>query len=136
MSVAAAHKEGFAVGMRSMHDNPCDGHKLRKALEQVEILTDTRPKRAFVNRCYRGHIVQTTTNYITRQKRGLTPALRRELHHQSAIEPRIGHMKTDSRLARRALKGTLCDALLLSFAAAGAASASSWPTSELFGAQC
>ena len=29
----------------------------------------------------------------------------------SAIEPEIGHMKTDGRLARCALKGTLGDAL-------------------------
>jgi IS5 family transposase len=111
VSVATTHKEGFVVGMRSMPGNPYDGHTLREALEQVEILTDTRPKRAFVDRGYRGHGVQTTAVYIAGQKRGMTPALRRALRRRSAIEPAIGHMKTDGRLSRCALKGTLGDAL-------------------------
>ena len=111
VSVATTHKEGFVLGMRSMSGNPYDGHTLREALGQVEILTDTRPNRAFVDRDYRGHGVQTTAVYIAGQKRGLTPALRRDLRRRSAIEPMIGHMKTDGRLARCALKGTLGDAL-------------------------
>jgi len=111
VSVATTHKEGFVVGMRSMPGNPYDGHTLREALEQVEILTDIRPKRAFVDRGYRGHGVQTTAVYIAGQKRGLTPALRRDLRRRSAIEPMIGHMKTDGRLARCALMGALGDAL-------------------------
>ena len=41
----------------------------------------------------------------------MTPALRRALRRRSAIEPAIGHMKTDGRLSRCALKGTLGDAL-------------------------
>ena len=111
VSVATTHKEGFVVGMRSMAGNQYDGHTLAEALEQVEILTDTRPKRAFVDRGYRGHGVQTTAVYIAGQKRWMTPALRRDLRRRSAIEPAIGHMKTDGRLARCALKGTLGDAL-------------------------
>ena len=111
VSVATTHKEGFVIGMRSMPGNPYDGHTLREALEQVEILTDTRPKRAFVDRGYRGHGVETTAVYIAGQKRGMTPALRRDLRRRSAIEPAISHMKTDGRLARCALKGTLGDAL-------------------------
>jgi len=111
VSVTTTHREGFIVGMRSMPGNPYDGHTLREALEQVEILTDTRPKQAFVDRGYRGHGVQTTAVYIAGQKRGMTPALRRDLRRRSAIEPMIGHMKTDGRLSRCALKGTLGDAL-------------------------
>jgi transposase, IS5 family len=111
VSVTTTHKEGFVVGMRSMPGNPYDGHTLREALEQVEILTDTRPKRAFVDRGYRGHGVQTTAVYIAGSRRGMTPALQRDLRRRSAIEPMIGHMKTDGRLARCALKGTLGDAL-------------------------
>jgi transposase, IS5 family len=97
--------------MRLMPDNLYDGHTLREALEQVAILTDTRPKPAFVHRGYQGHGVQTTAVYIAGQKRGLTPALTRDLRRRSAIEPMIGHMKTDGHLSRLALKGTLGDAL-------------------------
>ena len=80
-----------------MPGSPDDGHAPREALEQMEILTDTRPKRAFVDRGYRGHGVQTTAVYIAGQKRGMTPALRRDLRRRSAIEPAIGHVKTDLR---------------------------------------
>jgi IS5 family transposase len=37
----------------------------------------------------------------------MTPPLRRDLRQRSAIEPMIGHMKTDACLARCALKGAL-----------------------------
>jgi IS5 family transposase len=111
VSVATTHREGFVVGMRAMPGNPYDGHTLREALEQVEILTDTRPRRAFVDRGYRGHGVEHTAVFISGQRRGMTPALRRDLRRRSAIEPMIGHMKTDGRLARCPLKGTLGDAL-------------------------
>jgi len=111
VSVTTTHKEGFVVGMRAMPGNPYDGHTLHEALEQVEILTGTRTRRAFVDRGYRGHGVETTEVFISGQRRGMTPALRRDLRRRSAIEPAIGHMKTDGRLARCALKGTLGDAL-------------------------
>lgn len=111
VSVATTHREGFVVGIRSMPGNPYDGHTLPEALEQVEILTGTRTKRAFVDRGYRGHGVETADVYISGQRRGMTPALKRDLRRRSAIEPMIGHMKTDGRLARSPLKGTLGDAL-------------------------
>ena len=111
VSIATTHREGFVIGMRAMAGNPYDGHTLREALEQVEILTDTRPRRAFVDRGYRGHGVETAEVYISGQRRGMTPALRRDLRRRSAIEPMIGHMKTDGRLARCPLKGTPGDAL-------------------------
>lgn len=111
VSVATTHKEGFVVGMRSLPGNPYDGHTLREALEQVEILTDTRPRRAFVDRGYRGHNAERTAVYISGQRRAMTPALKRELRRRPAIEPTIGHMKSDGRLARCPLKGPLGDAL-------------------------
>lgn len=97
--------------MRAIPGNPYDGHTLSEALEQVEILTDTPPKRAFVDRGYRGHGVETTEVLISGQRRGMTPVVRRDLRRRSAIEAAIVHMKTDGRLARCALKGTLGDAL-------------------------
>jgi len=48
---------------------------------------------------------------ISGTRRGLTPALAKLLRRRSSIEPEIGHMKTDGRLARCALKGTLGDAV-------------------------
>lgn len=114
VSVAATHREGFVVGMRSLPGNPYDGHTLHEALEQVEILTDRRPTRVFVDRGYRGHGIAPGSGiavFISGQRRGMTRALRQALRRRSAIEPTIGHMKTDGRLSRSPLKGTLGDAL-------------------------
>jgi IS5 family transposase len=111
VSIATTLAGGFVVGMRSMPGNPYDGHTLADTLQQVETLTDQRPSLAVVDRGYRGHGVQGTRVLISGTRRGLTPRLTRLLRRRSAIEPEIGHMKTDGRLARCALKGTLGDAL-------------------------
>ena len=114
VSVATTYREGFVLGMRSMPGNPYDGHTLHEALEQVEILADARPQRVFVDRGYRGHGIAPATGtavYVSGQRRGMTRALRRALRRRSAIEPTIGHMKTDGRLSRSTLKGNLGDAL-------------------------
>jgi IS5 family transposase len=111
VSVATTLAEGFVVGMRSLPGNPYDGHTLAEALEQVEVLTDCRPRLAVVDRGYRGHSVEGTQVLISGTRRGLTPVLAAALRRRSSIEPEIGHMKTDGRLARCGLKGTLGDAV-------------------------
>jgi IS5 family transposase len=111
VSVATTLDEGFVVGMRSFPGNPYDGHTLRQALEQVEILTDQHPDLAVVDRGYRGHGVEATRVLISGTRRGLTPKLIADLRRRSAIEAEIGHMKTDGRLSRSPLKGTIGDAL-------------------------
>jgi IS5 family transposase len=55
VSVETTLDEGFVVGARSFPGNPYDGHTLRDALGQVEILTAQRPKLAVVDRGYREH---------------------------------------------------------------------------------
>lgn len=111
VSVATTIDEGFVVGMRAMPGNPYDGHTLAEAIEQVEILTGQRPELAVVDRGYRGHRVAKTRVLISGQRRGITPSLKALLRRRSAIEPEIGHMKTDGRLSRCPLKGTTGDAI-------------------------
>ncbi len=111
VSIATTLTEGFVVGLRSLPGNPYDGHTLAQALEQVAILTDQRPRLAVVDRGYRGHGVAGTQVLISGTRRGLTPTLAAALRRRSSIEPEIGHMKTDGRLARCALKGTMGDAV-------------------------
>lgn len=111
VSITTTLDEGFIVGMRSFPGNPYDGHTLAPALEQVEILTDQRPNLAVVDRGYRGHGVEKTRVLISGTRRGLTPKLIADLRRRSAIEAEIGHMKTDGRLSRCPLKGTIGDAL-------------------------
>ena len=110
-SVATTLKEGIVVGMRSMPGNPWDGHTLAETLEQVSILADHKPKIAIVDKGYQGVTVPGTQILRSGQKRGITRTLRKMIHRRSAIEPTIGHMKTDGRLGRNPLKGALGDAL-------------------------
>jgi hypothetical protein len=88
-----------------------DGHTLPEALEQVAILTGQTPALAVADCGYRGHGVSATRVPISGTRRGLTPTLKRLLRRRSAIEPEIGHMKTDGRLSRCPLKGTTGDAI-------------------------
>lgn len=119
VSIATTIEEGFVVGTRSFPGNPYDGHTLGAALEQVAILTGEAPELAVVDRGYRGHGITTTRVLISGMRRGLTPALARLLRRRSAIEPEIGHMKTDGRLARCPLKGLIGDALFAVLCACG-----------------
>ena len=59
----------------------------------------------------RGHGVDKTRELISGSRRGLTPRLIADPRRRSAIEPEIGHMKSDDRPARYPLKGTVSDAL-------------------------
>jgi IS5 family transposase len=118
-SVVATHKEGLVIGMRTMPGNPYDGHTLAEALEQKEILTNTPTERVFVDKGYRGHSVTECDIYISGQKRNMTTSLKRKLKRRSAIEPTIGHMKTEGRLNRCTLKGQLGDAIFALLCAAG-----------------
>lgn len=111
VSVATMLDEGFVVGMRSFPGNPYDGHTLRDALGQVEILTDQRPALAVVDRGYRRHDEGMTRVLISGTRRGLTAKEIIDLRRRSAIEAEIGHMKTEGRLSRCHLKGTIGDAI-------------------------
>ena len=110
VSVAASNREGLVLGILALPGNPYDGHTLRPALAQAESITGTAVARAYVDRGYRGHDVDQSRVFISGQRRGITATIRRELRRRSAIEPLIGHMKTDGRLDRNFLAGTRGDA--------------------------
>ncbi|MFY9512519.1 MAG: IS5 family transposase [Rubrivivax sp.] len=113
VSIATTLKEGLVVGMRAMPGNPYDGHTLAQTLEQVGILTgtDKMPATAVVDKGYQGVEIDGVRILRSGQKRGITPTLKAMIKRRSAIEPAIGHMKMDGRLARNPLKGALGDAL-------------------------
>ena len=54
-----------------------------------------------------------------RQKRGVTETIKRELRRRSAVEPVIGHAKSEHRVGRNYLAGTYGDAANAVLAAAG-----------------
>ena len=117
---AVAKGGQFVVGMQSLPGHPYDGHSLQAQIEQTTRLTGTKPERVYVDRGYRGHDADNKKAvFISGQKRGLTPTIKRELKRRNAVEPVIGHMKNDGLLDRNHLKGTGGDAINALLAAAG-----------------
>ena len=109
VSVATTNRDNFVVGMLAEHGNPYDGHTLSRALHQIMEITGKAIERCYVDRGYRGHGIKDTPVFISGRKRGMTPQMKRELKRRSAIEPVIGHMKTEGKLDRNYLAGTLGD---------------------------
>lgn len=66
---------------------------------------------AVVDRGYRGVQIEAVRILMLVQKRGITWTLKAVIHRCSAIQPGMGHMNMDGRLARNAPKGALGDAL-------------------------
>jgi IS5 family transposase len=111
VSVATTNREGLVLGMMALPGNPYDGHTLAAALAQVERMTGAAVARGYVDRGYRGHGLDHRPIFVSGQRRGVTPTIRRELRRRSAIEPVIGHMKVDGRLGRNFLAGARGDAI-------------------------
>jgi IS5 family transposase len=111
VSIATTHREGLVVGARSLPGNPYDGHTLEESLEQVAALSGVEPKTAIVDRGFKGVCIEGVKIYHTGMRKGISRSLRAIIRRRSAIEPAIGHMKSDGKLGRNWLKGALGDAI-------------------------
>ena len=110
VSLVLPHKQGLALSSQALHENQYDGHTLSSSLKKAEKMTQTSIEQAFVDKGYKGHDVEGTKVYISGQKRGMTRTLKKHLKRRSAIEPHIGHMKSEGKLRRNYLKGAIGDA--------------------------
>lgn len=124
VSLAVTHKQGLMVGARSFPGNPYDGHVLSAQLEQTtNLLQDTgrSPKQVIVDLGYRGVDADNpSVQIIHRGKyKSLSEHERQLLKRRQAIEPLIGHTKTDHRMDRCRLQGAVGDALHALSCAAG-----------------
>lgn len=73
----------------------------------------------FVERGYKGHGITDTNIYIAGHKRGIAPTLKIKLKRRSAIEPVIGHLKSDHRMGTNYLLGLSRDKINAICAAIG-----------------
>ncbi len=120
VAVATTNREGFVVASKAFPGNPYDGHTLAQTNEQVVRVSGVEPTRYYADKGYRGHDYDKPERvFISGRRRGLTPTMKRELRRRSAIEPMIGHMKTDGRLGRNYLLGHAGDAVNALLCAAG-----------------
>jgi len=126
--VATTFNGNLIVGARAFHGNPYDGHTLSEQLDQATILMQDidpenpiRPHTAFVDLGYQGVDADSPdVRIIHRGKfKSLTPEERRTLKRRQAVEPIIGHLKSDHRMNRCPLKGEIGDTLHAVLCAAG-----------------
>ena len=110
----------FVLHAKALPGNPYDGHTLGSVIDATEKLTGCAIERAYVDKGYRGHDAANPRRvFISGQKRGVFGIIKRELRRRSAIEPVIGHMKTDGHLGRCHLKGREGDAANVTLTAVG-----------------
>ena len=107
VSVVTASRDNWVIGIQAWHDNPYDGHTLAEAIDQVQRLTGWTPKSAFCDLGYRGHEYDGETEIIVvdRKHPEPDPYWKHWRRRRSAIEPIIGHLKSDNGLGRNYLKG-------------------------------
>jgi transposase, IS5 family len=102
----------FIIGMMAVPGSPYDGHTLGQQIEQVERMTGVTVERAYADLGYRGHTYKGKAEVFLPRDRSITsPAIKRERKRRSAIEPVIGHLKSDGLLERNQLKGADGDAI-------------------------
>ena len=89
-------------------------------IEETEVLTGREIERAYVDKGYRGHDAPKPGR-VSRpgRKRGVHGQIKKELRRRSAIEPVIGHCKTDGHLGRNFLHGRLGDQIHAVMSAVG-----------------
>ena len=123
-AVVVSHRHGLMLGARTFPGNPYDGHILNAALEQAtNLLQDhsVRLKQVVVDLGFRGVDADNpNVEIIHRGKyKSLTAQQKRWLRRRQAVEPAIGHLKSDNRMDRCWLPGSLGDALHAISCAAG-----------------
>ena len=106
-SIASTSKGNWIVGAQSLKDNPYDGHSLKAALTQVSKISGRDPKKVYVDQGYKGHGVkgETTVHIVGRVPKRASRQAKHWMMRRAAIEPVIGHLKSDHRLSRNYLKG-------------------------------
>ncbi len=121
ISVATTNRSNWFVASLLCKNNPYDGHTLTETLETVARVTGVAVTDAYVDKGYRGHgHTGETAVHIAGQGQKNTPrSERKRRRRRSAIEPKIGHLKSDHRMRRCFLARLDGDAINAVLSAAG-----------------
>ncbi|NOG52870.1 MAG: IS5 family transposase [Planctomycetes bacterium] len=122
VALATTNRGNWFVAAMLCEGNPYDGHTLNATLCRVESNTGVALTDAYVDKGYRGHDYEgeAAVHIAGRGSKRATRVQRKRRKRRSAIEPKIGHAKSESRLGRCYLKGLAGDAINVVLAAAGA----------------
>src|SRR6201987_2693567 len=120
VATTLSHAKGgqFVTHVKALPGNPYDGHTLANVIPEMEELVGSTIARILADKGYRGHNAPPEHKFrvfISGQKRGVTPKIKRELRRRSAVEPVIGHLKAEHRMGRNYLlyrRGDAANALL------------------------
>lgn len=120
-SLVSTNGSNWIVGADACHGTPYDGHTLAEALQQVKRLTGREVKEAYCDKGYRlkkDEMPETCRMFLPGgRKRSI--AEKKRMKRRNAIEPIIGHLKSDHRLSRNFLRGVLGDVRNVILAACG-----------------
>ncbi len=122
VSVATSNRDNWIVGVELCQGNPYDGHTLAAAIKSIETNTGVSVSDAYVDKGYRGHDYEgdAAIHIAGSSTRNLTRTMKKRRRRRSAVEPKIGHLKSDHRMRRCFLSGLAGDAINAVLAAAGA----------------
>ncbi len=112
----------FVTHVKALPGNPYDGHTLETVIPDIEALIGNTIERLLGDKGYRGHNAPPEYKFrvfTSGQKRRVTPKIKRELRRRSAVEPVIGHLKSEHRMGRNYLWHREGDAANAVLAAAG-----------------
>ena len=108
VATTLAHAKGgqFVTHVKALPGNPYDGHTLKTVIPDMEALIGNVIERVLADKGYRGHNAPPDYGFrvfTSGQKRRVTPNIKRELRRRSAVEPVIGHLKSEHRMGRKYL---------------------------------
>jgi IS5 family transposase len=108
VATTLSHAKGgqFVTHVKALPGNPYDGHTLATVIPDMEALVGNTIARILVDKGYRGHNAPPDYKlrvFISGQKRGVTPSIKRALRRRAAVEPVIGHLKAEHRMGRNYL---------------------------------
>jgi IS5 family transposase len=121
-TLARANGGQFVVHSKALPGNPYDGHTLKTVIPDLEALVGNTIERILGDKGYRGHNAPPDYKFkvfTSGQKRRMTPKIKRELRRRSAVEPVIGHLKSEHRMGRNYLWHRQGDAINAVLAAVG-----------------
>jgi IS5 family transposase len=122
-SIVMTRNSGIIVAAVAHEENQYDGHTLPEVLAWTEAFQGQRPEKGIVDRGYRGARWVGETEILIpdkaprNQSKAERQRMKKRFRRRTAIEPLIGHLKSDYRLARNYLKGFAGDQINLLLAA-------------------
>lgn len=118
-SFLICQETGIIMGALNFTESIHDSKTLPEVLEQYERLTGQEAAEVYVDRGYRGKShYRSSRIHVPKPDRNISRSKRKRHSRRAAIEPVIGHLKSDYRLCRNYLKGILGDQMNVILAAA------------------